>query len=196
MSDPENRVGGLGSDLVVIVGGFLVLGLIGGVAWHLLAHPAYFTKVKSGGEMGEVELGKRFATDGWYVVIALVAGIPSGLGMTWWRSRDPLATALLCVAGSVVAAASMAWVGLVLGPGDPQAALAKAAVHARVPTQTTLSAHVAYLSWPLAVVIGTLMVLLSSPLDRAGRLGESAMGGADGAGNDSPVQPRSDIASG
>ena len=54
----------------MVLGVFLVLGVAGRAAvvgcWST---PAEFTKLASGGAMGENELGKQFGADGWFVVI-------------------------------------------------------------------------------------------------------------------------------
>ena len=57
-------------DVVVVLGTYLVLGVLCGVAWWLLVQPALFTKVHSGGTMSELQLSKEFNGDGWYAVIA------------------------------------------------------------------------------------------------------------------------------
>jgi hypothetical protein len=141
----------------------LVLGVVCGVVWSLLVEPALFTKAHGGASMSELQLSKEFNGDGWYTVIAAVAGIGSGLALTWWRSRDYLLTTLLLVPGSVVAAAVMALVGHLLGPGNPDAALA--AVHAgqHVPDQISVAGWATYLVWPIGVLVGSLGVLWSSP---------------------------------
>lgn len=152
---------GAGADALAVLGCLLVLGVVCGVLWWLLVDPAEFTKLRSGGAMGEVELGKRFAADGWYAVLAFLAGLPAGAVLTWWRSRDPLLTTGLLVGGSVLAAAAMALTGHLLGPGDPTAALAAGKVGVRVPTQLAVTARTAYLLWPIGVLAGSLLVLWS-----------------------------------
>ena len=154
-------------DVTVVVGWFVLLGVVSGVLWWLLVSPAEFTKLPSGGSMGEVDLGRRFNADGWYVVVAGVLGLVSGLGLSWWRSRDPLLTSLLLLVGSVAAAALMTVTGHLLGPGPTRAALAAAKVGARIPERLDVDTFVVYLSWPIAVLLGALVVLLGKDLDRA-----------------------------
>lgn len=154
---------GAAADTAVILAGFLVLGVVCGVAWWLLVEPAEFTKTRGGSVMGEVDLTQRFAPDGWYAVIALVAGFATGLVVTWRRSRDLRLTTVLVVVGSALAAGAMAVVGAALGPGDPDPVLASAARGTTVPAALAVSAGVTYLMWPIAVLSGALMVLWSSP---------------------------------
>jgi hypothetical protein len=164
----HRRSGGLVGDLAVVLGGLLLLGVVCGVVWSLLVDPAEFTKLRGGGVMQEEDLGKRFSADGVYVVIAVVAGLVSGLVLTWWRSRDVLLTSLLLLVGAGLAAVAMALTGHLLGPGDPGAALAAARVGARVPERLGVDAFPVYLAWPIAVLAGALVVLLNvSPSSRS-----------------------------
>jgi hypothetical protein len=152
-------------DAVVVLGVFVVLGILCGLLWWLLVDPAMFTKFKTGAGMGELELSKQFDSDGWYAVIAAVTGVVAGSLLTWWRSRDFLLTTVLMVVGSAIAAAVMAETGHLLGPPDPRPILAAAAVGTRVPVQLSVTAKASYLVWPIAALVGALLVLWSSPRD-------------------------------
>ncbi len=147
-------------DTARVLGLLLVLGLLCGVLWSLVVTPAQFTKLATGGSMGEDQLGLMFAADGWYVAIALVAGTVAGFGLSRWRVSDALRTSVLLVLGSAVAAAAMAGTGHLLGPGDPKTALDAARLGARVPDQLTVDTVVVYLAWPVGVLLGALFVLL------------------------------------
>lgn len=173
--------GGARADLVVVLGTFLGLGLLGGLLWWLLVDPAEYTLAPGGGAMGELELSQRFNADGWYSVLAVVLGFPSGLLLTWWRSRDYRLTTALLVVGAALAASVTALTGRLLGPGDPDAALQGAERGARVPVELVVTAEVAYLLWPMAVLAGALMVLWSSP--GPPRVPEQAAGDAAGPGS-------------
>lgn len=170
LTEPDSapsKVSAAGEDAAWVLGSLIVLGLLCGVLWWLLFEPAMFTKLKSGATMGETQLIKRFNADGWYAVIAAVAGLLSGGVLTWWRSRDFLFTVVLLVVGSALAAAVMAVVGHLLGPPDPKAALAAAKVGAKVPVDLSVTAKATYLMWPVSVLFGSLMVLWSPPRDTA-----------------------------
>jgi hypothetical protein len=154
---------GTAADVVAVLGTLVVVGAVCGVLWWLAVDPAQFTKTRDGGTMGELDLAKRFNGDGWYSVIAIVAGFVSGVLLTWWRSRDFRLTTVLVVIGSALAAAVMALVGHVLGPGDPEEALQLAERGQTIPVELEVMAAATYLTWPIAVLAGALMVLWSSP---------------------------------
>ena len=150
------------ADILVVLGVFVALGLVCAVLWWLLINPAEFTKLRSGGSMNELELAKRFNGDGWYAVIAAVAGLTAGILLTWWRSRDYLLTTLLLFVGSGVAAAVMALVGHAIGPADPNTVLATAAIGAKIPVALSVTSRATYLVWPIAALVGSLVVLWSA----------------------------------
>ena len=67
-------------------------------------------------------------------MIAAVAGLVAGLVLTWWRVARPAAHQPAAGrSASALAAAVMALTGHLLGPGDPSAALAAAAMRRAVP---------------------------------------------------------------
>lgn len=157
--------GAAGRDVAVVLGCLLVLGVLCGLAWMLLASPAEFTKLRDGGSMSEVELGHRFNADGMYVVVAGVAGLVAGVALSWWRSRDPLLTSAFLVVGSALAAGAMWLTGHLLGPGDTGTALAAARVGAHVPERLGVDALTVFLAWPIGVLAGALLVLLGRVSD-------------------------------
>jgi hypothetical protein len=169
-------------DALLVLGCFVVLGVLCGVLWSQVVTPAEFTKLADGGAMGEDDLGLRFGADGWFVAIGTTTGLVAGLVLAW-RARDPLVVSGLLVLGSVLAAVLMAVVGHLLGPPDPQAALEAAKVGVKVPEQLDvgvvpvwpLSAYLQdtftiYLSWPVGVLAGALLVLLRRPVAQEDRV--------------------------
>lgn len=150
------------ADVGVVLGTFVALGVLAGVAWWLLVDPAVYTSARGGAAMDELQLAKRFSTDGWYSVIAVVGGFLAGVGLTWWRSRDPRLTTVLLLPGSALAAATTSYVGGLLGPEDPGARLDGATRGDTFPVELAVTAFQAHLMWPIAVLAGALMVLWSS----------------------------------
>lgn len=171
---PHRRTGAVGALVVVVV--MILVGAVAGVVWYLVVSPAQFTKLADGAAMNEDALGQQFGADGWYVLIALVAGALAGAALTWWRSRDVAWTVAGLLVGAVLAAAAMAVVGLLLGPPDPRSALRAAKVGARVSERLDVGEGgssswwaylrdtvVIYLCWPIGVLAGTLAVLVARP---------------------------------
>lgn len=155
---------GPAADVVVILGALLALGVAGALLWWAVVDLPVYVKARGGGaRMSEVDLMRRFDVDGWYAVIAGVSGFLAGLGLTWWRARDFRLTTLLLVVGAALAGATMASLGRLLGPDDPERALATAPVGAEAPVQLLVTGDSTYLVWPVAVLFGALMVLWSSP---------------------------------
>lgn len=154
------------TDVLVVLGVFLLLGVLGGLLWPVLVTPAEFTKLASGGAMGENELGKQFGADGWFVVIGFLAALAAGLVLTAWRSRDPLLVSLLLLVGAAAAAAVMALVGHWTGPGDPGAALRAARVGSTVPESLDVDSFSIYLAWPFGALVGALFVLVGTGAPR------------------------------
>lgn len=162
-----------GREGALVLGVFAVLGLGCGVLWSIVVTPADFTKVAGGGAMGETDLGRQFAADGWFVVIGLVTALVAGLVLAARRTRDAVLTTALMVLGSVLAAVLMSLVGHLLGPADPQAALKAARIGAKVPEALSVGTSpvwplttylrdtaVVYLVWPIGVLAGALFMLL------------------------------------
>lgn len=157
-------------DTGVVLGTFVLLGVVCGVAWWLLVDLPEFSRGRGGGSsMGEVELGKRFNADGWYTVLALVVGFLAGGALTWWRSRDYLLTTVLLVPGAGIAAATTAVVGGALGPSDSRSGVELVQPGEPVTVALALGSDVAYLMWPIAALAGALMVLWSGTRDPRGR---------------------------
>lgn len=150
------------ADLGVVLLTFAGVGALGGLLWWLVVEPAELTRTPEGSVMGEAELAQQFASDGWYAVIAVVAGFLTGMALAWWRARDFLLTTVLLVPGAATAAAVMAWTGRVLGPSDPDAVIKDLPRGATVPVELVVSATPSYLMWPIAALVGALMVLWST----------------------------------
>ena len=102
-----------------IVAAFAAVGVAAGRLWyHLWNQPS---GVVSGGQWYTDEAGLRddFQGVGWYVAIALVAGLVLGMLAAWFCDRAELVTLAAVVVGSVLAAYVMLEVGTHLSPADP-----------------------------------------------------------------------------
>lgn len=149
----------LGRDALAILGTFLVLGAFGGVLWWHLTPLAEWVRTEEAGSMDQTGLSDAVAVDGWFFVIAAAGGLLGGVLLSAWRSRSPIATVLLVTAGACLASAVMYLVGHQLGPDDVDAALRRAKVGERVPSELTPTARGVYLAWPVSALLATLAVL-------------------------------------
>lgn len=149
----------LAVDAAVVLAWFVVLGVVGAVAWWQLTPLAEFTRTSTDAQMGEEQLGRQVSSDGWYFTVAAAAGLVSGVVLLAWRKRDPVATVVLVVLGAVLASWLMARVGLWLGPEPPKSALRHVPVGGTVPIQLETHADGVRFAWPVAAMLGALAVL-------------------------------------
>ena len=177
-------------DAGFVLAWFLVLAVLAAVVWWQLTPLAEYTRTADNAQMDEQELGRQVAADGWYVVIAAVGGLFSGIMLLSLRRRDPVATVLLVVLGSLACAWVMLRVGLWLGPADPKSVLPHAAVGSKVPLQLEPKATGVVLVWPVMALVGAIGVIWGTDDVRAARpapSGSEPEGLADpGAGTDDP----------
>jgi hypothetical protein len=146
-------------DVLIVAVWFAVVGLVGGWVW---AHVVSLPQVSKEGNAATVpseELAKQVGMDGWFFVIALAAGVVSGIALLVWRHRDPLLTVVLVALGGGLAAWLMVTAGESFGPGDPIAALRKLPDGAHVSEQLRLHAHGVAWVWPIAAAFGALLYL-------------------------------------
>lgn len=143
----------------LVLGWFVVLGVLGGVLWWLVTPLAEWTRTAKSASMDELNLGVSVAADGWFFVIGAVGGLVSGFVLTAWRRRDPLVTVLLVAGGAGLASLLTYLVGHALGPGPVHEALAHARVGQQVPAQLEVHAPGVYLVWPVAALFTALAVL-------------------------------------
>jgi hypothetical protein len=151
----------LAKDVLAIIGGMALVGIVCGVIWSHVVHPAQMIRYDKGIGQDEVELSKMFAMDGWYAVISAVAALGCGLFFGFTRHRDPLATLLLVVLGCVAAAYLTKLTGHVLGPGDPVDVLRSAPVGARADVRLDVQGGATYLAWPIPALFGNLLALMT-----------------------------------
>ena len=154
-------------DVLIVLLGFGV-GAVGvGVLWPQLVDPVVVTRAEAGLLTDEVALGDRFDNVGWYALLSGGCAVLLGVVLSLWRRSHEVVTLLAIVTGACLAAWLSARVGTWVGPGDPEAVLAAAEVGATAPDRVTLTADVAYLVWPIAALIGCVVVLFSRPGDAA-----------------------------
>ena len=135
LSPGSSTASGVLTDAAAVLVVLLPLAVVAGLLWALLVHPLQIE-----GGLTETTVARQFDIDGWYVVLAAVAGAAAGLALTLWRTRDPVATVLLLVAGAALAAWAMAATGAVA-------------------SDLEVTAFAAYFVWPIAALFGAVVVL-------------------------------------
>jgi hypothetical protein len=106
----------------IILALFAAAGLVGGWVWWKLWSPAPAGAVfeKQWYPQATEGLMAEFAGTGWYVVVAIVAGLVLGIIAGLLLDRDEIVTLVAVVVGSALAAWLMLKVGLHFSPADPQ----------------------------------------------------------------------------
>jgi hypothetical protein len=159
---PRGRWSPVAADAAVVLGWFVVAGVIGALLWWQVTPLAEFTRTADSAQMGEDQLGRQVASDGWFFVIAMAGGVLSGVALVLLRRRDPVATVVLVTLGSLLAAGLMLKLGLWLGPADPQGVLQDVAVGHKVPLQLKTSTAGVFFAWPIGALLGAVAVLWGS----------------------------------
>ena len=97
-ADPRSpsRTADVLRDVGIVLGWFLVAGVLGALLWWKLVDLPQATRAQGSVVVESDQLGKEVNIDGWFFVIAAVGGLVSGVVLTLWRRRDPL---LVVVAG-------------------------------------------------------------------------------------------------
>jgi hypothetical protein len=152
----------LARDVGVVLGWFVVAGLLGALLWWQVTPLAEYTRTATNAEMGEDQLGRQVSADGWFFVIGGVGGLLSGVALSLLRRRDPVATVVLVTLGGLLATWLMLRVGLWLGPANPKDVLTDVPVGHKVPLQLRTSADGVLFTWPLGALLGAIAVLWSS----------------------------------
>jgi hypothetical protein len=149
-------------DVALVVAWFVVAGVVGAFLWWQLTPLAEYTRTSASAQMGEDQLGRQVAADGWFFVIGAVGGLVSGVALLVLRRRDPVAMVVLVTLGAFLASWLMLRIGLWLGPANPKDALPDVAVGDKVPLQLRTGADGVVFSWPLAALLAAVGVLWGS----------------------------------
>lgn len=147
------------ADLAATLALFFVAAVICGLLWWQVTPLAEYTRTETGAVLNEEQLGIQVASDGWFLVIAAVGGLISGIGLLSWRRRDPLVMVILTAAGGVLATWVMLRTGLLVGPPDPDTVSAAAKVGDKIPLQLQIHTDVLWVVWPIAALVGAVGVI-------------------------------------
>jgi hypothetical protein len=152
-------------DALIVGAWFVVVGLVGALVWVQVVDLPKVTRSGGNATVPSEELVKQVGIDSWFAVIALVAGLLSGVLLLAWRRRDPLLTVTLVALGGGLASWLMIHVGKALGPANEITALRKLSNGSHVSEQLRLHAPGVAWVWPIAAAFGALIYLwvLSKP---------------------------------
>ncbi len=156
-------------DVAWVVGTFVLLGVVGGVLWWLLAEPPYFVRTDTTAVMGQAELGKRIPVDGIFVSIGALGSAVLGFALMAWRRRDPLLVLLAGVVASVLAGFVALKLGEHLGHRDVQALVEQAKLGAKVRDTLDVITGWVLLAWPVGFLVAAVSSLLGSSKDGSRR---------------------------
>jgi hypothetical protein len=157
--------------VLVVLGTFAVVGAIAGVVWEWLWTPPLGIVYRGQWILEPSGPDYAFSGTGWYVVVALVAGVLTALVLGWVLVSGELTTLTAAVVGSVLAGWLMFTVGHSLGPPDPRPLAAAKDDLERLPSDLRVAvddpepedaaysvASSAFLSFPLGTAVGLSLV--------------------------------------
>lgn len=108
------------AQAIVNVAVFALSGALAGVVWELVWDAPVGVAFKDQWFLEPAGPDLSFAGTGWYVVVAVVAGAVTAVGLAWWWPRHELVSLLSIAVGSMLAGWVMFKVGHALGPQDPR----------------------------------------------------------------------------
>lgn len=159
----------VGSHLVaalIVVGVLAVLGALAGLLWHVIAPRTEFQFNEGVGLYTEPVPGAPIAADGWFAVIALVAGILSGSACHAVFHRRILGAVVGLAVGATVASI-VAWqVGHWFGAAEYDAAVAVVRDGKRLLAPLDLRAKGVLTLWPLAATLTVFLGVLIEEVQR------------------------------
>jgi hypothetical protein len=158
-SDPPVDRAAVVRDVVVVLGAFLVAGIVVGLVWPRLVDPVTVVRTEVGLSTGEVALARQFGQDAWYSLLGGGVALVLGVVLTWRRRAHEAVTLVAVALGALLAAGISSVIGTATGPEAAEVVLADAEVGATAPDQVRVTADAAYLAWPLAAVLGAVVVL-------------------------------------
>jgi hypothetical protein len=158
-AEPSKVVGDLAISASIVFAWFAVAAVLGALIWDKVTTLPAFTRVATTGSMDEEQLSHQFSISGWFLVIAVVGGLVSGIVLVLLRRKNPIAVVLVVAVGSALATWVMLQVGLALGPDNPNAALATATFGQKVPVQLKPDVNAVYYAWTIAALFGSIFSL-------------------------------------
>ena len=149
-------------QMAATIGAFAAAGALSGWIWYSVWTPPRGVVIDQTWYLDPVEAGLRaeFPGTGWYVVVALPAGLLVGAVCAYLLDRSELATLVAVAAGSALAAWVMLQVGLHLSPPDPHTLAKTAENGTELPGDLHVSRLPPKLSYPVGALLGLALVYL------------------------------------
>ena len=149
-------------DVVVALLSYSLAGALGALLWHWWWSPAPTGFVYQDNAYFGPDL--EFRSTGTYVVVCAALGFLLGLVLTYLLDRDEVVTLVALVLGGALAAGVMALIGHLLGPESAAEFARGAADGDAVKADLRVQPGAAYLIFPVASLVGSLVVLLTFPI--------------------------------
>ena len=157
----STATGRLAVQLGLVVAALAAVGALAGVVWQWIWTPTVGVVVDHRWTAGDaLGLQHEFSGTGWYVAVALVAGLLAGVVAALLVDRAPLLTLAAVVVGSALAAWVMLLVGSALGPPDPDVVARTADDGTRLPMQLSVTGRSPWIALPSGALIGLLVVFI------------------------------------
>ncbi len=155
--------------VAVVLGTFAVVGAIAGVVWEWLWTPPLGIVYRGEWLFEPAGPDYAFSGTGWYVVVALVAGLLTALVLGWVLVSGEVTTLVAALVGSVLAGWLMFTVGHTLGPPDPRPLAAAQDDLERLPSDLRVATgdadaasysltSSAFMAFPLGTTVGLALV--------------------------------------
>jgi hypothetical protein len=167
---------------VIAIAASAVLGLAAGAIWNVVAPRAVLQEVSAGtAQVVNAETRAFIGADGWFCIIAAVAGLLTGivgyrLGISRRGNAARTSVAAGLIIGAVIGGYLMLWLGQQIGQSAYQHQLGYAAVGTTFNASLVLGAKSALAFWPLF----TSLVIVLGEIGGGHRGPEPALG--DGMG--------------
>jgi hypothetical protein len=164
--------------LLVALAASALLGLAAGLVWSEIAPRAALQEISAGtAEVVNAETRAFIGADGWFCVVAGVAGLLTGvigylLGIARRDNPTRVAVTIGLIAGAVAGSYVMLWLGQQIGQGTYQHLLEKAPVGTMFNSSLSLGAKSALAFWPLL----TSIVILVAEVGRSRDAGPEPAG--------------------
>lgn len=155
---------GVGVEAGLFLGIFVVAGVVAAAIWNATVTAPQVVLYQ--GHLippTAVQATQTVGVDAVYLLVGLPIALVLGAGLMYWRRRTPVATVVILAVVSIFTAALMERLGLWFGPGDPMRLLQHSSTGTTAPGQLAVQATGVLLVWPVAAVLGALLVLLFAP---------------------------------